>query len=133
MIDGKMPKDIRVYKTKIVGPLTGRQMICLALMGVIDLILYKLVITPYELPREFIIYGLIFIDLPIAALGWIEPQGMTLEKYIWNVVVRYLLSPAKRKPKCMIYDPAHGKKTPNNGKLKKKRANAAKKGMKTYK
>lgn len=29
MIEAKMPKDIRVYETKLIGPLTLRQTICL--------------------------------------------------------------------------------------------------------
>ena len=31
MIEAKMPKDIRVYETKLIGPLTLRQTICLFL------------------------------------------------------------------------------------------------------
>ena len=31
MIETKMPKDIRAYKTKLIGPFTGRQAICVVI------------------------------------------------------------------------------------------------------
>ena len=46
MIETKMPKDIRSYKTKLIGPFTMRQLACIAVMGVVDIILYSLVIKP---------------------------------------------------------------------------------------
>lgn len=117
MIDGKMPKDIRVYKTKIIGPLTGRQILLVLLLLIIDLILYRYVVGPLSLPREAVIYGLILIDIPIAAFGWIEPQGMPLERYLKDVLIRYLMVPTCRKAKLVLYeaDPL------DEGKLKKNR------------
>lgn len=126
MIETKMPKDIRKYKTKMIGPLTMRQLICVAIMGVVDIILYSLVIYPFELSTEFTIYGLILIDVPIGAFGWIEPQGLPLEIYLKDVVLRSFIAPAKRKPVRILYDKAQTmekidkKKTGKSGKRNKK-------------
>ena len=40
MIETKVPKDIRVYKTKIIGPLSFRQLICLIVAVIVDGFLY---------------------------------------------------------------------------------------------
>ena len=42
MIEAKMPKDIRVYETKLIGPLTLRQTICLCVAIFVDIVLYVL-------------------------------------------------------------------------------------------
>ena len=104
MIETKMPKDIRSYKTKLIGPFTMRQLVCVAVMGVVDIILYSLVIQPLQLSTEFIIYGLILIDVPIGAFGWIEPQGLPLERYLKDVLLRSFIAPIKRKPIKVLYE-----------------------------
>ena len=104
MIESKMPKDIRAYKTNLIGPFNGRQLICVGIMLIVDFLLFQLVILPLELPVEYIIYALIFIDLPIAAFGWVEINGMSLETYIKEVGLKMLLAPAKRKAKHIIYE-----------------------------
>lgn len=119
MIETKMPKDIRSYKTKLIGPFTMRQIICVAVMAVVDFILYALVIQPFQLQAEFIIYGLIFIDIPIGAFGWIEPQGLPLEKYLKDVLLRSFIAPVKRKPQRILYEErGSGEKS----KIRKKKA-----------
>ena len=104
MIESKMPKDIRAYKTKLIGPFSGRQLICIGIMLAVDFLLFQLIILPMELPLEFVIYGLVFIDVPIGAFGWVEITGMPLETYIKEVVLKMFLAPAKRKPKHIIYE-----------------------------
>lgn len=119
MIETKMPKDIRSYKTKLIGPFTMRQIICVAVMAVVDFILYALVIQPFQLQAEFIIYGLIFIDIPIGAFGWIEPQGLPLEKYLKDVLLRSFIAPVKRKPQRILYEERGSAEKP---KIRKKKA-----------
>lgn len=127
MIETKMPKDIRAYKTKLIGPFTMRQIICVAVMAVVDFILYALVIQPFQLQAEFIIYGLIFIDVPIGAFGWIEPQGLPLEKYLKDVLLRSFISPVKRKPQRILYEKrGNAEKSKNRKKKAKKNQNEPK-------
>ena len=40
MVETNIPKDIRVYKTRVVGPLTLRQLICLCVAAALDGLLY---------------------------------------------------------------------------------------------
>lgn len=121
MIETKMPKDIRSYKTKLIGPFTMRQIICVAVMAVVDFILYALVIQPFQLQAEFIIYGLIFVDVPIGAFGWIEPQGLPLEKYLKDVLLRSFIAPVKRKPQRILYEERLSAEKPKGTKKKAKK------------
>lgn len=97
MIETKMPKDIRSYKTKVVGPFTLREAFCIFLMIIANIILYALVIRPLNLPLEFTVYGFFLVCVPFVAIGWWEVSGMPLEKYFTNVILRMLASPVKRK------------------------------------
>lgn len=126
MIESKMPKDIRAYKTKLIGPFNGRQLICVGIMLVVDFLLFQLVVLPLDLPLEFVIYGLVFIDLPIAAFGWVEINGMSLETYMKEVVLKMFLAPAKRKSKHVIYETKADIPDKSQKKKKKKTKNEPK-------
>lgn len=102
MIETKMPKDIRAYKTKVIGPFTLREGFCIFLMIITNILLYSLVIRPSDLPIEFTVYVFIFTCLPFAALGWCEVAGMPLEKYLKNVILRMLACPTRRKVSSSI-------------------------------
>lgn len=123
MIEAKMPKDIRVYKTKLIGSLTFRQLICFLIAGIVDFILYIAVIEPFHISAKVVIYLVILIDSPIIAFGYIEPMGMPLEKYINKVLIRSFLAPRIRKTKNIIYkmhDPKYSDKDRKH-RLKKER------------
>ena len=49
-----MPKDIRAYKTKLIGPFTGRQAICVVIAGIVFIIFYACIAQPFHLPQEYI-------------------------------------------------------------------------------
>ncbi len=117
MIESKMPKDIRAYKTKLLGPFNGRQLICVAIMLIVDFLLFKIVVNPLQLPLDYVIFGLILIDLPIATFGWVEINGMSLECYIKEVGFKTLFAPTKRKPNLIIYEK---KEIDSNNKKNKK-------------
>lgn len=102
MIETKMPKDILQYKTKLIGPLTARNIICLVIIFIVDFFLYQTIVKPFDLSMETLIYGFLFLDIPIAAFV-IEPMGMPMEKYIKNVLIRSLLAPVFRKQSTIIY------------------------------
>lgn len=121
MIESKMPKDIRTYKTKLIGPFTARQLLCIGVMIIVDFMLYNLVVIPLHLSSDLVIYGLIFIDLSIGAFGWAEVSGMPLEIYLRDVVLKQFLAPMKRKSIHIIYqsnctEPVKNKKIKKNNK-----------------
>lgn len=104
MIETKVPKDVRSYKTKILGPLTLRQIICVVVAGIFDIILYMIATSMnMKLNAEMVIYSLIFLNLPIFAF-MLEVQGMTMEKYIKNVLLDSFLKPSKRKAENLLYE-----------------------------
>ena len=107
MLETKVPKDIRVYKTKLVGGLTFRQFICVVLMILLDLFLYNVILKQAGISIENIIFLLIFMDVPIAAFGWMEPMGMKMEVYLRKVVLYSLLAPTRRKAVHKIVETKH--------------------------
>lgn len=121
MIESKMPKDIRAYKTKLIGPFNGRQLVCIAIMAVVDIMLYNFVVVPLQLSTDLIIYGLIFVNFPIATFGWMEVSGMPLEVYLKEVILKIFLAPAKRKPIHIIYQAKDVHETTYKKKKKRKR------------
>lgn len=118
MIETKVPKDIRKYKTKAVGHFTIRQIVCISICIVADLLLYICVFKPFNLNIRWIIYAIIGVDIPIMAFTF-EPRGMKMEKYIKNILIRMLFSPTYRKPKNIIIEETTMEPTPKS-KLKKK-------------
>ena len=126
MIESKMPKDIRAYKTKLIGPFNGRQLICVGIMLVVDFLLFQLVVHPLDLPLEFVIYGFVFIDLPIAAFGWVEINGMSLETYMKEVVLKIFLLRLKESRSIFIYETKADIPDKSQKKRKKKTKNEPK-------
>lgn len=102
MVETKVPKDIRVYKTKIIGPFSLRQLICLVLAVLLDgLIYFALSAMEIELDLNTIIYGVIFIDLPILAF-MIEIEGLPMEKYLKEILLKQFLLKQKRSAETHI-------------------------------
>ena len=82
MIETKVPKDVRAYKTKIIGPFTLRQIVCFVAAALFDGIIYLLSVAfGIKLNMQIVIYGLIFINMPILMFV-LEPQGMPMEQFL---------------------------------------------------
>lgn len=112
MIETKVPMEIRSYKAKLIGPFTTRQLVCGAIAAAIDAILCFSVIIPFGINIKTAIVGLIVIDLPIMAFT-LEPQGITLEKYLRHVLFHSFMAPTKRKAISQLpmkRDPVYTKK-----------------------
>lgn len=93
-IEIKIPKEIRKYEAKAVGPFTLRQLICLLICMPICVGLFILV-KPYV---GIDIAGFVVI-LPAGVgwlFGWYKPYGMKFEKYMQTVFVNSFLAPRKR-------------------------------------
>ena len=103
MIEAKVPKDIRVYETKLVGPLTGRELVCSVLMLTSAIITYNICCTVFDMSLDMFVYVGIIACLPFAALGWYKPHGMRMETYIQRVAMYNAIAPLYRTPKNVIY------------------------------
>ncbi len=103
MTESKIPKDIRSYKTKILGPLSFRQLICGLIAVTVDIILWFGVFQGMDIsPRALIMIG-ILIDLPILAFSF-EIEGMTMETYLMEIIDKNFIRPSKRIAKSDALD-----------------------------
>ena len=94
-IEMEIPKDIRKYKKKLVGPLTARQ----TLFSVPAIVFGGLVFYTFKdiVQGDIHVFLTILTALPFLMLGWIEVYGMPLEKFIKTAFISTILSPANRK------------------------------------
>lgn len=102
MIEVKMPKDIMTYESKVVGPLTMRQLICAIIAVILDVIVYFVLIRALALSSDALLYAVFLIDIPVMMFGYVKPYGMHLEQYISDVFLRSMLVPKWRRPKNKI-------------------------------
>lgn len=94
MIEIRTIKDINSYETKLVGPFTGRQALCLAIAVPVGWKLYAM-ISPFV--STDVATSLLFIPAVIAYLfGWYKPYGMPLEKFLRSIFVTTVLAPSHR-------------------------------------
>ena len=103
MIETKVPKDIRSYKTKIIGNLSFRQVICIAITIIVDIILYFGILKNLNISPKILIYIIIFVDIPILVFI-AEPYGMPMEVFLKTVIVKNFIWPTKRKYKTKLKD-----------------------------
>lgn len=93
MIEMEIPKDIRKYESKLIGPFSTRQTVCVVAAGVFALILGKgFTFLPTDM--KYMLIGVLCV--PILAFGWIKPYGMKLEQFLSTAITTTLLSPKKR-------------------------------------
>lgn len=103
MIEIEIPKDIRKYESKFIGPFTLRQTICVGIAAACSITIYntvgKLLIQDMRAPLCFIAAA------PALLAGWYKPYGLPLEKFLKVIIVTMILAPTKRLYKTAnIYD-----------------------------
>lgn len=95
MIDIRIPKEIRQYEAKFVGPFTMRQTICVSAGLTICILIYN-VLKPF-VSRDLMMF---FLLLPAAAIflfGWVKPYGMRFEQFFFSAFINNFIAPKKRK------------------------------------
>ena len=107
-VETKVPKDIRVYKESVLGPFTFRQVICIGVALVTDIVFYKFLCGPLHMSLNTMIYFLIFADVPIMAFS-VDSQGVPMEQYFKNVVLRSFITPRYRRTKKVLNESAERK------------------------
>lgn len=95
MIEVKVPKEIRAYKEKIIGPFTLRQIVS-------GLITFPIVIPLfiYLLPKvgqQVASYISMALGGPLLLLGFYEKNGQPFEKYLIQIILFYFILPQNRK------------------------------------
>lgn len=105
MIEIEIPQDITKYESKLIGPFTTRQLICL--VGLVGgcVASYKAItsILGNESPLKMIIP--MIVAVPFALIGWYKPYGMYFEKFIKSIFIFTFVAPTKRLYKIEnVYD-----------------------------
>lgn len=96
MIEIEVNQDIREYKTKLIGPFTTRQVICLILGGTTVIGAYNL-LQPY-LTSDTTTFVCMILAIPFILMsGIFEPHGMKMEDFLRASFISLVLSPTVRK------------------------------------
>lgn len=119
MIEAKVPKDIRSYKTKVVGPLSFRQLICFAICIAVDVLIYIFIQRANEYPMNTFLYVYVILDCLIFSFT-LEPSGMPMEVYIKTVMLKNFFYPTKRRAKNEFVITNETKKPLTNAEKKQK-------------
>lgn len=93
MIEIEIPKDVRTYESKLVGPLTARQTVCVAIAAPLAILAYNFLDFATGDTRLILSAT---IAIPILLFGWYKPFGMKLEDFLRAAAVSALLSPKRR-------------------------------------
>ena len=97
MIEGQVPKDIRKYEAKLLGPFTTRQVIFGVVAAVVAYAVYGICKGP--LGSSNAITACMIFSMPILSFAFIKPYGMPLEKFIQTAFVSNVMAPRVRKYK----------------------------------
>lgn len=97
MIEVQVPKDISGYESTLIGPLTARQTVCLAVAAAVEYVYYTVAKTlGASLDTDALICIGIAIAAPILYMAIGKPYGMKPEVYILNYLLPSLLAPKDR-------------------------------------
>ena len=96
MLQIQIPKDIREYETKFIGPFTARQCICIVIAAVIEYVGSNIIKSIAEIPISSYIPPLIIAAIPLI-LGFGDVVfHMKPEVYFKEVFLRSLKYPKVR-------------------------------------
>lgn len=101
-IEKEIPKDIRQYETKLIGPFTARQIFSLAPAIGLGLTAY------FGLENYLIVDIRLFIvtliAVPFILIGWYKPYGLPFEKFVKTAFISLVVAPPFRKYKTARID-----------------------------
>lgn len=97
MIEVEIPNNVSEYKPKFLLGLSGKQVVCVVLTAAVIFLDFKF-LKPFI--GDTLALGFAAVPALIAAcFGWIEPYGMTFDKYLRSVLLQALIAPKTRKVK----------------------------------
>lgn len=100
MVEVQIPKDIRRYKTKVVGPFTMRTLICFIIACICAYggwLIAKNLLGVESISDAVPVC--MTLMAPAIIFGWISPYGMTMEVFLASTVISMFLAPKHRKYK----------------------------------
>ena len=98
MVEVQIPKDVRKYKTKVVGPLTLRTLICSIIAVLCAIVGWQVAHHAFGIEKISDAGGICMIFmLPAIIFGWISPYGMSMEVFLASTIISMFLTPKHRK------------------------------------
>lgn len=96
MIELEIPKDVRAYEAKLIGPFTTRQLFCAigAALGFYGA--YKAAESILGEDSGLLLLFPIIVAVPFALIGWVKVYGLPFEKFAKSVFISMFLAPTKR-------------------------------------
>jgi len=96
MIEIEIPKDIRDYEAKLIGPFTTRQLFCAIGLAIGCFGSYKIAVNIFGEDTGLVWLFPAIVAVPLGLIGWYKPYGLPFEKFAKSVFVSMFLAPAKR-------------------------------------
>lgn len=94
MIIMPVPKDVRKFEPKFIGPLTKRQTFSVIPACVVAWVIYGLFGRIAD-PNSLVI-AIALVDIPILAFGFIDVYGMPLYVYAKDILLQKIFAPKYR-------------------------------------
>lgn len=93
MIEVQVPKDVSVYESPLIGPLTSRQAVCLAAAAAVEYVYYNVIqMLNIGLDMNTMLCIGIILAVPILYMAVGKPYGMRPETYIYYYFLPSILS-----------------------------------------
>lgn len=97
-----IPKDIRKYEPKLIGPFTTRQVLCFAPAAALSVAIF--LGLSKILPIDIRLAIVTVVAAPFILFGVCKPYNLPLEKFLRVVFVSTVLSPKYRKYRSEKFD-----------------------------
>lgn len=94
MIIMPVPKDIREFKPKFIGPLTKPQFISVFIASIVAAVIFSAFSGVFN--TNTIMTIAMIVDAPILCCGFLTLRNLPLPIYFRDVMLRNMLAPAKR-------------------------------------
>ena len=106
MIEVQIPKDVSVYESPLIGPLTARQSICVAAAAGVEFVYYMIVSNFFSWLDLNSIVGIgVLFAIPFLYLAVGKPYGMRPETYVYYFLLPSLIGNKDRPYQTeLIYD-----------------------------
>ncbi len=102
MIEVRIPKEIREYEDKIFMGMTVRQLVTTLMSMIISVFLFTNL--KYIINIDILSYIIIGFDCLVLSIGWVEYNGMKMEKFIFVYFEMYFFSQKRYYQDCNIYE-----------------------------
>ena len=96
MITVEVPKDVRRYEAKLIGPLTTRNTAGAAI-AVVSAIIVNRLLTFLGVAPDMTTLFCIVAAIPGIGIGWLKPYEQPLEQFLISIYYTEILSPPIRK------------------------------------